>query len=477
MVTRPDDINPFTNTIRPPPNETPTEMTARLKSEEEAKRRSDKIDEDIQQARKQAKRERNIVKVLLLGQAESGKSTTLKNFRMCYAPQDWERERAGWRAVVQLNVVRSIVSILNIVEAEINGEPVHDYSGSDSDSDASLLEDTFRFTPSHQLLVVKLAALRSVETDLQRTLGLGVDAAQFSLSMSATPFDAYNTGSSARRKTRELAVRHWAQAVKTNDNVRSIDSVAEVLANLKNEMITLWNDKTVQLVLERRRMRLPDSAEFFLAQLDRIATRTYSVSDDDIVRARLRTVGIQEYEVQFNHSPVEVPLVDGAWKWRIYDVGGCRTMRAAWLPFFENTNAVIFMCPLSCFDERLDEDPAVNRLEDSTILWQAICSTKILERTQLIVFMNKCDLLKRKLKQGVQVKNYLTSYGSRPNTVREVVSYLRDRFKDMQHKLSPRPRHTYIYPTTVTDTRETAKTLETVRDGVIRENLSNSQLL
>ena len=29
-------------------------------------------------------------------------------------------------------------------------------------------------------------------------------------------------------------------------------------------------------------------------------------------------------------------------EWCIYDVGGCRTQRAAWLPFFENTNVIIF---------------------------------------------------------------------------------------------------------------------------------------
>jgi guanine nucleotide-binding protein subunit alpha len=35
--------------------------------------------------------------------------------------------------------------------------------------------------------------------------------------------------------------------------------------------------------------------------------------------------------------------------------------------------------------------------------------------------MNKCDLLKRKLKLGVEVKNYLPSYGDRPNDAATVV--------------------------------------------------------
>lgn len=37
----------------------------------------------------------------------------------------------------------------------------------------------------------------------------------------------------------------------------------------------------------------------FLNDIDRIATRTYEPSDDDIVRARLRTTGIQEHRLTF----------------------------------------------------------------------------------------------------------------------------------------------------------------------------------
>lgn len=95
--------------------------------------------------------------------------------------------------------------------------------------------------------------------------------------------------------------------------------------------------------------------------------------------------------------------------------------RHAWLPFFDNVNAVIFLAPVSCFDERLDEDHKVNRLEDSFILWKAVVSTKLLQKTTMIVFLNKCDLLKKKLKSGVYVKKHLPSYGERPNDAASVV--------------------------------------------------------
>ena len=52
-------------------------------------------------------------------------------------------------------------------------------------------------------------------------------------------------------------------------------------------------------------------------------------------------------------------------------------------------NAIIFLAPISCFDEKLAEDRRVNRLEDSFLLWKAVCGNKLLSKTQLILFLNK----------------------------------------------------------------------------------------
>jgi len=35
---------------------------------------------------------------------------------------------------------------------------------------------------------------------------------------------------------------------------------------------------------------------------------------------------------------------------------------AAWVPFFDDMNAIIFLAPISCFDQALAEDASVNRL-------------------------------------------------------------------------------------------------------------------
>ena len=141
-------------------------------------------------------------------------------------------------------------------------------------------------------------------------------------------------------------------------------------------------------------------------------------------------------------------------EWILYDVGGARSLvchmwydpqfrrdvltpglqRHAWYPYFDDVNALIFLAPISCFDERLAEDRRVNRLQDSLLLWKAVCSSQLLAKVQLILvrravqivprtvirrtlpqFLNKCDLLEKKIERGVQVSRYITSYGTRPN--------------------------------------------------------------
>ena len=82
-------------------------------------------------------------------------------------------------------------------------------------------------------------------------------------------------------------------------------------------------------------------------------------------------------------------------------------------------HAIIFLAPLT-FNLTLEEDPSVNRIEDSIMIWKAICSNKLLERTAIILFLNKMDVLAATLGSGLRVKDYVTSYGDLPNDVPSV---------------------------------------------------------
>lgn len=65
------DRDPLDDVLRPPLDETEEERFIRLQTEEKAKRVSDAIDEAIRQERQAAKK-KDVVRLLLLGQSESG---------------------------------------------------------------------------------------------------------------------------------------------------------------------------------------------------------------------------------------------------------------------------------------------------------------------------------------------------------------------------------------------------------------------
>jgi hypothetical protein len=95
-------------------------------------------------------------------------------------------------------------------------------------------------------------------------------------------------------------------------------------------------------------------------------------------------------------------------------------------------DAIIFLAPISSFDQVLAEDRSVNRLvshlscyrtlgliisvqEDSVLLWKAVCTNKLLANVDLVLFLNKCDILDAKLTSGIRLSKYVRSYGDRPN--------------------------------------------------------------
>jgi hypothetical protein len=94
----------------------------------------------------------------------------------------------------------------------------------------------------------------------------------------------------------------------------------------------------------------------------------------------------------------------------------------------------MIVAPISAFDQVLAEDPSVNRLEDTLMLWKTLVGNKLLARVNIVLFLNKCDLLQRKLASGVRLAQFMTSYKDRGNDFESVTGYFRNKFGAM-HQL------------------------------------------
>ncbi|KAH7922718.1 G-alpha-domain-containing protein [Leucogyrophana mollusca] len=496
---RVSDDDPLTRAIAPPPNETPAEREIRLCAEQEAKRISDAIDEEINRQRIVDKKVPKAVKILLLGQSESGKSTTLKNFQLMNSPKAFRTERASWRAVIQLNVVQSVHIILELMtKAHAYTHPSspsssHGSSGrpqtssSRPSTSSGTPKDYPPLTPEHLKLKMRLAPLMQVEEALiRKLLGPGVGAhalagmmnLPYSERMHASPKRpevSVNSAGSWKGAFSRLINGNGRESCESSDMIDFADpeDPGVVLAACADDMIRLWADPTVKKLLEIEKMRPEEMAGFFLDALDRVTAPRYVPTDDDILRARLKTLGVTEYRFTMKSGPLGSAM---SHDWRVFDVGGQRSLRAAWVPFFDDMNAIIFLAPISCFDQVLQEDPSVNRLADSVLLWKTIVSNPLLKKTDLVLFLNKCDILRAKLNSGIRLGDYIVSYGSRPNDFDCASQYLRKKFAALMKEHSPE-RPFYCHFTSVTDTKSTTLILANVQDMIVRDNLKRSALV
>jgi guanine nucleotide-binding protein G(i) subunit alpha len=157
---------------------------------------------------------------------------------------------------------------------------------------------------------------------------------------------------------------------------------------MAQDIKALWGDKGVQLAFKSRHLfQLSDSSDYYFDNLDRIAAHDYVPTEADVLRARVKTTGIQE--ITFTTNEVN---------FRMVDVGGQRSERKKWIHCFQDVTAVIFCVAMSEYDLKLYEDETVGRTEESLKLFDEICNSKWFNSTSIILFLNKKDLFAEKIK-------------------------------------------------------------------------------
>ena len=172
------------------------------------------------------------------------------------------QERASWRTVLQLNLVRSVNTILETLQDAF-----------DDDDD----DDPLPFTDGHQVLRLRLRPLRGVESDLKRLLGV---KAEDMPDHSPLTSPKLSPRTSTEFFVRSRNWRNFLQAALINgtencrrpirhDGVSSQD-VTEVISSCKDDIIALWSDHLVQEMLRRHRVRLEDSASLSVPLSSRI---------------------------------------------------------------------------------------------------------------------------------------------------------------------------------------------------------------
>jgi hypothetical protein len=146
------------------------------------------------------------------------------------------------------------------------------------------------------------------------------------------------------------------------------------------------------------------------------------------------------------------------------DVGGRQKERIKWIHFFDDVKAIIFLAAISEYDQVLAEDGYTNRLKESVNLFHTILRYPWFRNTDVVLFLNKMDLLKEKIASGRNpVQNFFPECPG--NDYLTVEEYFRNLF--LAQNPNPELQKIYPYATCATD-RNSIKVVDTAVQVVIR---------
>ncbi|KAH9255598.1 hypothetical protein BASA81_006428 [Batrachochytrium salamandrivorans] len=278
--------------------------------------------------------------------------------------------------------------------------------------------------------------------------------------------------------TRLLAQACSKLAALTNPGLKSeLDLVPDAEDTLLDDKVAnvlrrIWQDEGAQKTwVLRAQFQVQDSLAWYMQHLDRLSAIDYVPTVDDILRARVRTSGIVE----------ETYLIDQV-EFCMFDVGGQRNERKKWINIFDNCAAMLFVIATQEYDEMLYEDDTVNRMDEAVQLWEETINLKTFRHTSIILFLNKDDLFREKLKTipfRVEGKrnvdftgiNFSESGGDFNRAYNQAIEYLIAKF--VSKNKSPE-REIYHHVTCATDTNNVRVVFGAVKDTILKNNLRGS---
>lgn len=261
----------------------------------------------------------------------------------------------------------------------------------------------------------------------------------------------------------------------------------------RDHILTLWNDIGIRACYNRsNEFPLLDSTKYFLDNFDRISDFNYIPTTDDILHSRKVTTGI--HQISFR---VQIPksLGGGEQEFRMFDVGGQRDQRNKWIQVFEGIQAVLFLISCGDFDQTLREDNKQNRLTEALNLFRGVWQNRFLSSAGIIVFLNKIDIMERKIRAGKRIGDYFPEYedyrkspkmGNYFYEVDWTKNFIKQKLVDITQEPIKRPsrmsidnlpRECYYHFTIATDTKNIDKVFRDVHKMILTENLSAVGLL
>jgi hypothetical protein len=185
---------------------------------------------------------------------------------------------------------------------------------------------------------------------------------------------------------------------------------ADIVDHIKN----IIAEKAIKQVLERKKeLQFYENGEYWFENIDRICDPDYVPTMQDVVRTKVKTVGMIETEkvVEISEELINTDNVPIS----LCDVGGQRpyaicvfltfcSERRKWVHGYKNVSAVLYFVSLPEFTQTCYEDEVTNRLTESVKVFEGIINhqgkAEALNLVNSYLIFTKPDLLVQAIKEN-----------------------------------------------------------------------------
>jgi GTPase SAR1 family protein len=195
---------------------------------------------------------------------------------------------------------------------------------------------------------------------------------------------------------------------------------------LVEKLKLLWENETIKDAFKHvDETPIPDHMPYFFEKIDELVSEEYIPTNEDVLKARIRTVGIDQ--ITFN---LEGAII------RIFDVGGQKNERSKWSNVMDQVEGVIYCVSFADFDRQMFEDPNTIRINDALDIFDNITHQEKFQNSPIFLVCNKFDVFAKKIRETDAFIQIFPEYQGDEHDPDACAQYLIDKFMEKAAPLS-----------------------------------------
>ena len=135
---------------------------------------------------------------------------------------------------------------------------------------------------------------------------------------------------------------------------------------------------------------------------------------------------------------------------------------------------LMFLTAVSEFDQVCEEDEVTNRMRESLLLFETILDYVYFQSTNVILFLNKKDVLMEKLEAGKKISQYFPEFEGPDGNYDAAIEFFKGEFMSKNEDADDSERQVFVHETCATDEQNIRVVDTVVQATILDEILKNA---